>query len=87
MKNSILHLLCDGFLPNDADKCVYSKFKNGELYVVDMLIFVTCIDIVSRTKLFLGSNIEMKDMGKTNVILGVRIIRKGDSITIPRTIH
>jgi len=73
--------LCDGFLPNDADKCVYSKSKNGEcvticLYVDDMLIFGTYIDIVSRTKLFLGFNFEMKDMGEANVILGVRIIRK-----------
>ena len=80
-------LLSDGFLPNDVDKCVYSKFENGECviicqYVDDMLIFVTCIDIVSITKLFLGSNFEMKDMGEANVILGVRIIRKGDSILL-----
>jgi len=47
-----------------------------------MLIFGTCIDIVSRTKLFLGSNFEMKDMGEANVILGVRIIRKEDSILL-----
>jgi len=80
-------LLCDGFSPNDADKCVYSKSENGEcviicLYVDDMLIFGTCIDIVSRTKLFLGSKFEMKDMGEANVILGVRIIRNGDSILL-----
>ena len=82
-------LLCDGFSPNDADKCVFSKFENGEcviicLYVDDMLIFGTCIDIVSRTKLFLGSKFEMKDMGETNMILGVRIIRKRDSILLSR---
>ena len=80
-------LLCDGFLPNDVDKCVYSKSENGEciiicLYVDDMLIFGTCIDIVSRTKLFLGFNFEMKDMCEANVILGVRIIRKEDSILL-----
>jgi len=39
-------LLCDGFSPNDDDKCVYYKSKNGEcviicLYVDDMLIFGT----------------------------------------------
>jgi len=80
-------LLCDGFSPNDADKCVYSKYKNGEcviicLYVDDMLIFGKCIDIVSRTKLFLGSKFEIKDIGEANVILGVRIIRKGDNILL-----
>jgi len=80
-------LLCDDFSPNDADKCVYPKSENGEcvvicLYVDDMLIFGTCIDIVSRTKFFLGCKFEMKDMGEANVILGVRIIRKGDSILL-----
>jgi len=47
-----------------------------------MLIFGTCIDIVSRTKLFLGSKFEMKNMGEANVILCVRIISKGDSILL-----
>jgi len=80
-------LLCDGLLPNDADKCVYYKSENGEcviicLYVDDMLIFGTCIDIYSRIKLFLGSNFEMKDMGEANVILGIRIIRMRDSILL-----
>jgi len=85
MKNYVL--ICDGFSPNDVDKCVYSKSQNGKcviicLYVDDLLIFGTCIDIVSRTKFFLGSKFEMKDMGEANVVLGVRIIRKGDSILL-----
>jgi len=42
-------LLCDGFSTNDVDKCVYTKYKNGEcvticLYMDTMLIFGTCID-------------------------------------------
>ena len=66
---------------------MYSKSENSEcvvicLYVDDMLIFGTCFDIVSKAKLFLGSKFEMKDMGEANVILGVRIIRKGDSILL-----
>jgi len=64
-----------------------SRFENGEcviicLYVDDMLIFGTCDDIVFKTKLFLGSKFEMKDMGELNMILGVKIIRKGDSILL-----
>jgi len=52
---------------------VYSKYENGEcviigLYVDDMLIFGTYNEIVSRGKLFLGSNFEMKDMDEANVI-------------------
>jgi len=45
-----------------------------------MLIFGTCIDIVSKTKLFLKSKLKMKDMGEASLILGVQVIRKGDSI-------
>jgi len=80
-------LLCEGFSTNDANKCVYSRSENGEyiiicLYVDDMLIFGTCNDIVFKTKIFLGSKFEMKDMGEASVILGVKIIRNGDSISL-----
>jgi len=80
-------LLCEGFSTNDVDKCVYSRSENGEcviicLYVDDMLILGTCNDIVFKTKLFLGSKFEMKDMGEAIVILGVKIIRKGDNILL-----
>jgi len=34
------------------------------------------------TKLFLESKFEMKDMGKPSEILGVKIIRNGDSILL-----
>ena len=52
------------------------------LYVDGMLIFGTCNDIVFETKSFLASKFDMKDMGETSVILGVKIIRKGDSILL-----
>jgi len=47
-----------------------------------MLIFVTCIDIIFRTKLFLGSKFEIKDMDETSVILSVKIRRKGYNILL-----
>ena len=80
-------LLCDGFSPNHVDKCVYSKSDSGKFliicsYVDDVLIFGTCRKIASKFKLFLGSIFEMKDMGEANVILGVRIISKRDSILL-----
>jgi len=40
--------------------------------------------IYSITKLFLGSKFEMKEISEVNVILGVIIIRKGDSILLPQ---
>nr|KYP47664.1 Retrovirus-related Pol polyprotein from transposon TNT 1-94 [Cajanus cajan] len=57
------------------------------LYVDDMLIFGTCIDIVLRTKSFLASNFDMKDMGEASVILGVKIIRKRDNILLSQEHH
>jgi len=80
-------LLCDGFSTNDFDKCVYTKSENGKcviicLYVDVMLVFGTCDDIVFKTKKFLGSKFEMKEMGEASVMLGVRVIRKGDSILL-----
>ena len=45
------------------------------LYVDDMLIFGTGLEIVCETKKFLGSKFVMKDLGKTEVILGIKITR------------
>ena len=78
-------LLVDGFSSSDADKCMHTKSVNDDhviicLYVDDMLIFGTCNDIVFKTKSFLASKFDMKDMGEASVILGVKIIRKGDNI-------
>nr|KYP50828.1 Retrovirus-related Pol polyprotein from transposon TNT 1-94 [Cajanus cajan] len=47
-----------------------------------MLIFGTCDDIVFKTKFFLASNFDMKDMGEASVILGGKVVRKGDSILL-----
>jgi len=47
-----------------------------------MLIFCTCIDIIFKTKLFLESKFEMKDMSEASMILEVKVIMKGDSILL-----
>jgi len=62
-----------------------TKFENSECVIIclhmdDMLNFGTCFDIVSKTKLFLESKFEMKDMGEVSAILGVKVIRKRDNI-------
>ncbi|GKC77339.1 zinc finger, CCHC-type containing protein [Tanacetum coccineum] len=72
-------VLSNGYLLNQADKCVYSKFdKSGKgviicLYVDDMLIFGTDQVQVDLKKEFLSSRFYMKDMGETGVIFGIRI--------------
>ena len=81
-------MFCEGFSTNDADKYVCSRFEKWWMChymficVEYMLIFATWKDIVFKTKLFLGSKFEMRDMGETSVILGVKVIRKGYSILI-----
>ncbi|GKB46828.1 zinc finger, CCHC-type containing protein [Tanacetum coccineum] len=68
-------VLSNGYLLNQADKCVYSKFdESGKrviicLYVDDMLIFGTDQVHVDLTKEFLSSRFSMKDMGEADAIL------------------
>ena len=69
------------------DKCVYTKCTEKEcviiaLYVDDMLIFGTSLSVVHRTKRFLSSQFDMKDMSEAKVILGVKITRMGDNIML-----
>ncbi|GJS22417.1 zinc finger, CCHC-type containing protein [Tanacetum coccineum] len=68
-------MLSSGFLLNQSDKCVYSKFEGyGKgviicLYVNDMLIFSNDQNQVGKTKKFLSSKFLMKDMREADVIL------------------
>nr|GEX08907.1 zinc finger, CCHC-type [Tanacetum cinerariifolium] len=84
-------VLSNGFLLNQSDKCVYSKFDNSCkgviicLYVDDMLIFGTDQNQVDKTKKFLLSRFFMKDMGETNVNLGIKIKRKNKGIVITQS--
>ena len=73
-------LVTNGFSINDDDKCIYNKFENNicivvYLYVNDMLIFGTSLQIVCETNKFLGSKFDIKDLEKVKVILGIMITR------------
>nr|KAJ0204103.1 hypothetical protein LSAT_V11C500253940 [Lactuca sativa] len=67
----------NGFALNQADKYVYRTFDTSSkgvmicLYVDDMLIFGTDLEEVDKTKKFLSSSFDMKDMGEAEVILGI----------------
>ena len=84
-------VLSSGYLLNQADKCVYSKFdESGKgviicLYVDDMLIFGTDQNQVDLTKEFLSSRFSMKDMGEADVILGIRIKHESNKISISQS--
>jgi hypothetical protein len=74
-----------GFKENVEDNCVYAKFKNGKyifliLYVDDILIASSDINLLMETKKFLSSNFDMKNLGEASFVLGIEIhrdIRKG----------
>lgn len=46
-----------------------------------MLICGASLDIVYKTKSFLASNFDMKDIGEENVLLGIEVIRNNNVIT------
>ena len=69
-----------GFVVNDGDKCVYYRYSGGEgvilcLYVDDILIFGTKLDLIKEVKDFLSRCFEMKDLGVPNVILNIKLLR------------
>ncbi|KAJ9684091.1 hypothetical protein PVL29_016537 [Vitis rotundifolia] len=80
-------LVTNGYSINDADKCIYSKYEDNTcvvicLYVDDMLIFGTNLEVVCETKKFLGSKFDMKDLGEAEVILGIKIIRTPNGLKL-----
>nr|GEY88848.1 zinc finger, CCHC-type [Tanacetum cinerariifolium] len=84
-------VLSNGYLLNQADKCMYSKFNaSGKgviicLYVDDMLIFGTDQVQVDLTKEFFSSRLSMKDMEEADVILGIRIKHDSNGIAISQS--
>nr|GEZ09086.1 zinc finger, CCHC-type [Tanacetum cinerariifolium] len=86
-------VLYNGYLLNQADKCVYSKFdESGKgfiicLYVDNMLIFGTGQVQIDLTKKFLSSRFFMKDMGEADVILGIKIKHESNKIAISQSYY
>jgi hypothetical protein len=71
---------CFGFKENIEDNCVYTKFKNGKyifliLYVDDILLASSDVNLLMETKKFLSSNFDMKDLGEASFVLGIEIHR------------
>jgi hypothetical protein len=67
-----------GFKENEEDNCIYAKFRNGRyiflvLYVDDILLASSVMDLLLETKKFLSSSFDMKDMGEASYVLGIQI--------------
>jgi len=72
---------------NLSDSCVYSKLIESGcvlicLYVDDVLIFGTNLLVVNETKKLLSSLFEMKDMGKADVILGIKVRKNNTGFSL-----
>ena len=83
-------MMSNGFRMNECDKCVYIKdTANGYvivcLYVDDMLIIDSNNDIIKATKRMLTNEFDMKDLGVTDVILGMKISRKSDGLVLSQS--
>jgi hypothetical protein len=68
------------FKENLEDNYVYTKFKNGKyifliLYVDDILLASSNVNLLLETKKFLSLNFDMKDLGEASFILGIEIHR------------
>jgi len=70
-----------GFVVNEADRCVYYRYGGAEgvilcLYVDDILIFGTSLNVIKEVKEFLSQNFEMKDLGEADVILNIKLVKE-----------
>ena len=70
-------LISNCYIVNGFDYCVYSNFSRPDcviicLYVDDILIFGTNVNVVNETKMFLSSKFDMRDLGEADVILGIK---------------
>lgn len=78
------------FKTNECDKRIYHKSWNNSyviiyLYVDDLLIFGSNMNIIDETKNILRSHFKMKDLGEVNFILGIKITRTCDGIFLDQS--
>jgi hypothetical protein len=67
-----------GFKENKEENCIHEKFKNGKfifliLYVDDILLINSVVNLLLEIKRFLSSNFDMKYLGKASFILEIEI--------------
>lgn len=71
-------LLQDGFIQNNADHCVFTRFDEHRMiiavYVDDLILISDVTEIMSGMKRLLSERFRMKDMGQLHYCLGVNIV-------------
>jgi Reverse transcriptase (RNA-dependent DNA polymerase) len=66
------------FRDKSDDECIYHKFSESKiifliLYIDDILLATNNINILRKIKKFLYRYFQMKDIGKTSYVLGLKI--------------
>jgi hypothetical protein len=69
-----------GFKENVEDNFIYAKYKNRKfifiiLYVDDILLASSDVNLLQEMKKFLSSKFDMKDLGEASFVLGIEIHR------------
>jgi hypothetical protein len=57
------------------------------LYIDDILIFGTSLDVINEVKTFLCQSFDMKYMGDADVILNIKLIKGENVITLTQSHH
>ena len=83
-------MMTNGFKINECDKCVYVKnTEHGSviicLYVDDMLIMGSNNEVIKTTKKMLNNKFNMKDLGVTDVILGIKISKTSNGLILSQS--
>jgi hypothetical protein len=78
------------FSVSEADRCVYYHHGGGQgvilcLYVDDILIFRTSLDVINKVKTFLCQSFDMKDLGEADVILNIKLIKGENGINLTQS--
>jgi Reverse transcriptase (RNA-dependent DNA polymerase) len=69
-----------GFKKNTIDQCIYLKVSGSKfiilvLYVNDILLVSSDLDMLFETKHFLSKKFDMKDLGEASYVIGIEIYR------------
>lgn len=87
-------LLRIGFKNSSADPCVFVKDNEDvrkniyvALFVDDAFVACGDLDVMKKFKNYLAEQFSMRDLGKIKYILGIRITRDYNSITLDQTTY
>ena len=65
---------------NLVNECIYHKFSGSKyiflvLYIDDILLATSYLNLLRDTNKFLSNNFEMMDLGDASYVLGIQIYR------------